>query len=176
MEPMRMLMIQEQMRSNNSNAMSSFWSTASQPPGASTTSPTPFQDDDDDDFIYNFATIGGSPSIQQDPDTSGESFHYIPSSTSSIHMSIQRQGLHLGYIAPDFEAETTRASTGRQCDKILRVIDSLQLGDANKITTPANWTPESKVIVHPSVSTEKAREIFPNPIEAAKPYLRLTTL
>lgn len=46
---------------------------------------------------------------------------------------------------------TYPASTGRQFDEILRVIDSLQLGDKNKITTPANWTPGDRVIVHPSV-------------------------
>ncbi|KAL8278236.1 hypothetical protein RQP46_009409 [Phenoliferia psychrophenolica] len=68
------------------------------------------------------------------------------------------------------------ASTGRQFDEILRIIDSLQLGDANKITTPANWQPGGKVIVHPSVSTEAARTMFKNPIEVAKPYLRFTTL
>jgi alkyl hydroperoxide reductase subunit AhpC len=65
---------------------------------------------------------------------------------------------------------TYPASTGRQFNEILRVIDSLQLGDANKITTPANWTPGGKVIVHPSVSTEDARKIFPNPIDVVKPY------
>ncbi|KAM0750432.1 cysteine peroxiredoxin [Meredithblackwellia eburnea MCA 4105] len=71
---------------------------------------------------------------------------------------------------------TYPASTGRQFDEILRIIDSLQLGDANRITTPANWTPGSKVIVHPSVSTEEAHTIFKNGVEVAKPYLRFTTL
>lgn len=69
----------------------------------------------------------------------------------------------------------SQASTGRQFNEILRVIDSLQLGDANKITTPVNWVPGGKVIVHPSVSTEDARKMFKNGVEVAKPYLRFTT-
>lgn len=67
--------------------MSSHWSTTSQPPGASTTCPTPLQaddiDDDDDLIAYDFATIGGSPLSQYNPDTSGESFQYIPSTANS---------------------------------------------------------------------------------------------
>ncbi|ORY84068.1 thioredoxin-like protein [Leucosporidium creatinivorum] len=92
----------------------------------------------------------------------------IPFTVRSVYVIDPKKTIRLTLTYP--------ASTGRQFDEILRVIDSLQLGDANKITTPANWTPGSKVIVHPSVSTEKAREIFPNPIEVAKPYLRFTTL
>jgi alkyl hydroperoxide reductase subunit AhpC len=71
---------------------------------------------------------------------------------------------------------TYPASTGRQFNELLRVIDSLQTGDKNRVTTPANWTPGSKVIVHPSVSTEEAHKLFPNGVEVAKPYLRFTTL
>ncbi|GEM09811.1 AMMECR1 domain containing protein [Rhodotorula toruloides] len=68
------------------------------------------------------------------------------------------------------------ASTGRQFNEILRCIDSLQLGDKNKITTPANWQPGEKVIVHPSVKTEDARKIFPNEVQEIYPYLRFTQL
>ncbi|BGP62559.1 peroxiredoxin 1 [Rhodotorula toruloides] len=68
------------------------------------------------------------------------------------------------------------ASTGRQFNEILRCIDSLQLGDKNKITTPANWQPGEKVIVHPSVKTEDARKIFPNEVQEVYPYLRFTQL
>ncbi|GAA5850444.1 hypothetical protein JCM8547_001877 [Rhodosporidiobolus lusitaniae] len=60
---------------------------------------------------------------------------------------------------------TYPASTGRHFDEILRVVDSLQLGDKNKITTPANWQPGDRVIVHPSVSTEDAKKIFPGEVE-----------
>ncbi|KAF8928984.1 thioredoxin-like protein [Dissophora ornata] len=67
------------------------------------------------------------------------------------------------------------ASTGRNFDEILRVVDSLQLGDKNRITTPSNWQKGGKVIVHPSVSNDEAAKIFPG-FETVTPYLRFTTL
>jgi len=69
------------------------------------------------------------------------------------------------------------ASTGRQFSEVLRCIDSLQLGDKHKITTPQGWTPGGKVIVHPSVSNDEAEKMFgQGNVEYAKPYLRFTTL
>ena len=53
------------------------------------------------------------------------------------------------------------ASTGRNFDEIIRVIDSLQLGDKYRITTPVNWNKGDDVIVHPSVSNEEAKSLFP---------------
>jgi len=67
------------------------------------------------------------------------------------------------------------ASTGRNSAEILRIVDSLQTGDKHKVTTPINWTPGDEVIVHPSIKTEQAKEIFPN-VRIVKPYLRFTTL
>ncbi|KAF7729900.1 hypothetical protein EC973_003634 [Apophysomyces ossiformis] len=66
------------------------------------------------------------------------------------------------------------ASTGRNFDEILRVVDSLQLGDKYRITTPGNWKKGDDVIVHPSVSTEEAQKLFPKGVRVVKPYLRLT--
>ncbi|GFZ51985.1 1-Cys peroxiredoxin [Saitozyma sp. JCM 24511] len=66
------------------------------------------------------------------------------------------------------------ASTGRNFPELLRVIDSLQLGDKYKITTPANWQPGEKVIVHPSVQGEKVKELFGDKVETVYPYLRFT--
>ncbi|KAK8845590.1 hypothetical protein IAR55_006306 [Kwoniella newhampshirensis] len=66
------------------------------------------------------------------------------------------------------------ASTGRNFPEILRVIDSLQLGDKYKITTPANWQPGEKVIVHPSVQSEKVKELFGDDVDTVYPYLRFT--
>lgn len=66
------------------------------------------------------------------------------------------------------------ASTGRNFDEILRVVDSLQLGDKHRITTPGNWKKGDDVIVHPAVSTEEAHKVFPKGVKVIKPYLRLT--
>ncbi|KAI8084775.1 thioredoxin-like protein [Halteromyces radiatus] len=68
---------------------------------------------------------------------------------------------------------TYPASTGRNFDEILRVVDSLQLGDQHRITTPGNWKKGDDVIVHPSVTTEEAHKLFKN-VRVVKPYLRLT--
>ena len=54
------------------------------------------------------------------------------------------------------------AQTGRSFDEIIRVIDSLQLGDKHKITTPVNWQKGEDVIVHPAVSDDQAKTLFPN--------------
>ena len=45
------------------------------------------------------------------------------------------------------------------------MIDSLQLGDKYKITTPANWKRGDKVIVHPSVQGAKVKELFGDKVE-----------
>jgi alkyl hydroperoxide reductase subunit AhpC len=67
------------------------------------------------------------------------------------------------------------ASTGRNSAEVLRIVDSLQTGDKNKITTPVNWVPGDDVIVHPSVKGQEALDLFPN-LRAVKPYLRFTPL
>jgi glutaredoxin/glutathione-dependent peroxiredoxin len=53
------------------------------------------------------------------------------------------------------------AQTGRNFDEILRVIDSLQLGDNHKVTTPVNWKKGEDVIIHPGVKDEQAKTLFP---------------
>jgi len=65
------------------------------------------------------------------------------------------------------------AQTGRSFDEIIRVIDSLQLGDKHRITTPVNWKKGDDVIVHPGVSNDEAKTLFPN-FKTIKPYLRTT--
>ena len=69
---------------------------------------------------------------------------------------------------------TYPASTGRNFDEILRVLDSLQLVDSHKIATPVNWKDGEDVIIPPSISTEDARKIFPKGVTEIKPYLRYT--
>ena len=64
-------------------------------------------------------------------------------------------------------------STGRNFDEILRVIDALQLTDAHKVSTPANWQDGQQVIIAPSMSNEDAKKRFPNGWTELKPYLRM---
>ncbi|MGH1519502.1 peroxiredoxin [Chryseobacterium sp. JK1] len=69
---------------------------------------------------------------------------------------------------------TYPASTGRNFDEILRVLDSLQLVDSYQVATPVNWKDGEDVIIPPSVSTEEAKKIFPKGVTEIKPYLRYT--
>ena len=69
---------------------------------------------------------------------------------------------------------TYPASTGRNFDEILRVIDSLQLTDDHSVATPANWTDGGDCVVVPSISTEDAKQRFPKGVTELKPYLRMT--
>jgi alkyl hydroperoxide reductase subunit AhpC len=79
-------------------------------------------------------------------------------------------------IAPDKTVKLTLtypASTGRNFDEILRVIDSLQLTARHKVATPANWSPGNDVIIGAGLSDAEATELFPNGWVAPKPYLRI---
>lgn len=70
---------------------------------------------------------------------------------------------------------TYPASTGRNFDEILRVIDSLQLTDSHKVATPANWRDGDDVVILPSLQDPaELAERFPKGFKAVRPYLRLT--
>jgi len=69
---------------------------------------------------------------------------------------------------------TYPASTGRNFDELLRVIDSLQLTDTQKVATPANWQAGDEVVILPAVSNDDADKLFPQGYRQIKPYLRLT--
>lgn len=69
------------------------------------------------------------------------------------------------------------ASTGRNTSEVLRVIDSLQLGDRKGVVTPINWNDGDDVIVPPSVSTADAKKKFgEGNVREVKPYLRFTNV
>ena len=78
-------------------------------------------------------------------------------------------------IGPDNKLKlqlTYPASTGRNFDEILRVVDSLQLTAKYSVATPANWTDGGDVIIGGAVTDEQAKEKFPEGWRAEKPYLR----
>jgi alkyl hydroperoxide reductase subunit AhpC len=80
-------------------------------------------------------------------------------------------------VGPDDKVKLTLtypASTGRNFDELLRVIDSLQLTANYQVATPANWKEGEDVIIAPAVSDEEARKKFPKGFETKKPYLRIT--
>jgi alkyl hydroperoxide reductase subunit AhpC len=80
-------------------------------------------------------------------------------------------------IGPDNKVKLTityPASTGRNFDEVLRVIDSLQLTANYSVATPVNWKQGEDVIIVPAVSDEDAKAKFPKGWKTLKPYLRVT--
>ena len=81
-------------------------------------------------------------------------------------------------IAPDKTVKlmiTYPASTGRNFEEILRVIDSLQLTANYSVATPANWKDGDKCVIAPSITDpDELKAKFPMGFEVIKPYLRLT--
>lgn len=70
---------------------------------------------------------------------------------------------------------TYPASTGRNFNEILRVIDSLQLTDSHSVATPVNWEQGDDVIIVPSLQDEEViKQKFPKGYKAVRPYLRIT--
>lgn len=80
-------------------------------------------------------------------------------------------------IGPDKKVKLTLtypASTGRNFDEILRIVDSLQLTSEYSVATPANWKDGDDCIVVPALSDEEAEAKFPKGFTPVKPYLRVT--
>jgi alkyl hydroperoxide reductase subunit AhpC len=80
-------------------------------------------------------------------------------------------------IGPDKKIKliiTYPASTGRNFNEVLRVIDSLQLTANYSVATPADWNSGEEVIVVPAISTAEAIKKFPKGVKEIKPYLRYT--
>jgi alkyl hydroperoxide reductase subunit AhpC len=79
-------------------------------------------------------------------------------------------------VGPDKKIKLTityPASTGRNFDEILRVIDSLQLTSDKKVATPVNWRSGDDCIIVPAVTNEEAATLFPGGWKEVKPYLRV---
>lgn len=80
-------------------------------------------------------------------------------------------------IGPDKKIKliiTYPASTGRNFNEVLRVIDSLQLTAYHSVATPADWKDGEDVVVSPAIKTEDIPAKFPKGHKVIKPYLRTT--
>jgi len=79
-------------------------------------------------------------------------------------------------IGPDKKIKamlTYPASTGRNFDEILRLVDSIQLTAKHSVATPVNWKQGEDCIIVPALSDEAAKEKFPGGWKTVKPYLRI---
>ena len=80
-------------------------------------------------------------------------------------------------ISPDKKIKLTLtypASTGRNFEEILRVVDSLQLTSEHQVATPVNWKYGEDCIIPPAVSNEEIPQKYPKGHKEIKPYLRTT--
>lgn len=80
-------------------------------------------------------------------------------------------------VGPDKKVKlmiTYPASTGRNFNELLRVIDSLQLTANYSVATPANWEHGQEVVIAPAITDEDADKKFPKGYKKVKPYLRMT--
>ncbi|MFY0482132.1 peroxiredoxin [Flavobacterium sp. PLA-1-15] len=80
-------------------------------------------------------------------------------------------------VGPDKKVKLTLtypASTGRNFDELLRVIDSLQLTANYSVATPANWKEGDDVVITPAIKDEDIPSKFPKGHTSIKPYLRMT--
>jgi alkyl hydroperoxide reductase subunit AhpC len=102
-----------------------------------------------------------------DEDVSGDAHGRTPADNQTVR--------NVFVIGPDKKIKLILVypmTTGRNFDEVLRVIDSLQLTAAHKVSTPVNWRQGEDVIIAGSVSDEQAKEIF-GEWEAPRPYIRI---
>ena len=115
------------------------------------------------------------PLIADEDHSIAEAYDMLPN-TAGLELAEVITVRSVFIIGPDNKVKlnlTYPASTGRNFDEVLRVIDSLQLTAKHKVATPANWTQGEDVIITGAVSNEEADEKFPG-YETVKPYLRTT--
>jgi alkyl hydroperoxide reductase subunit AhpC len=114
----------------------------------------------------NFPMIG-------DPDRKVSTLYDMLHPNASDTMTVRS----VFVVGPDNKVKlslTYPASTGRNFQELLRVLDSLQLTANHSVATPADWKDGEDVIIVTSVSDEDARKKFPGGFTAKKPYLRVT--
>ncbi|RWW54729.1 hypothetical protein BHE74_00038665 [Ensete ventricosum] len=104
-----------------------------------------------------------------DPDEEDASGNQLPS--RALHVVGPDKKVKLSMLYP--------ASTGRNMDEVLRVVESLQKAARHKVATPVNWKPGDPVVISPSVSNEEAKQMFPQGFDTTdlpskKGYLRFT--
>jgi thioredoxin-dependent peroxiredoxin len=109
----------------------------------------------------------------------GDSDHTIATLYDMIHPnSSDSQTVRAVFvIGPDNRVKLTityPASTGRNFDEILRIVDSVQLSADYSVSTPVDWKPGEDVVIANSITDEEARKRFPKGFVAKKPYLRVT--
>ncbi|KAL5537367.1 hypothetical protein UlMin_045413 [Ulmus minor] len=103
-----------------------------------------------------------------------------PDEKDSQGNQVPSRALHI--VGPDIKVKLSflyPATTGRNMDEVLRVLDSLRKASKHKVATPANWKPGEPLVISPSVSNEEAKQMFPNGFETLdlpsnKDYLRFT--
>ena len=103
-----------------------------------------------------------------DPDEKDSSGRSLPS--RSLHVVGPDKRVRLSFLYP--------ATTGRNMDEVLRVLDSLHKAANHPVATPANWRPGERVVVAPNVTDDEARRLFPGcetkDLPSGKNYLRFT--
>ena len=113
-------------------------------------------------YLGTFQTLAQCARLQTDSD--------LPSGVQSMTVR------SVFVIGPDKKIKLTMnypASTGRNFDEILRVIDSLQLTAKHQVATPVNWKRGEDVIIVPAVTNEEAKTKFPDGWKEVRPYLRI---
>jgi alkyl hydroperoxide reductase subunit AhpC len=111
--------------------------------------------------------------IIADPDRKISEAYDMIHPNASVNATVRS----LFIIAPDKTVKliiTYPASTGRNFQEILRVIDSLQLTAKYSVATPVDWKDGEDVVVVPAIKTEDIPAKFPKGYTAIKPYLRMT--
>ncbi|GAV71638.1 AhpC-TSA domain-containing protein/1-cysPrx_C domain-containing protein [Cephalotus follicularis] len=106
-----------------------------------------------------------------DPDEKDSSGAPIPS--RALHIVGPDKKIKLSFLYP--------ASTGRNMDEVMRVLESLQKASKHKVATPVDWKPGDPVVISPNVSNEEAKKMFPHgfktvDLPSKKEYLRFTNV